>query len=203
MISYGLLGAICVMLIMALVKYLNDRKANKEMAETASAEASGQADEEQTGDSEPQTPDAPKESNKELILRVLRSLQCDPKIESENDGQCNIEFEYQAERFNISLSESSLFFTLYDAFWYSFENKDIDQLSNVKKIINEINWNTHVNICYNMTDDNMVNVHTVVTLLCHEGTVFTFADYMSHILREFFIVHHEFFKRLTVLSVVE
>lgn len=196
----GAIGAICVIMVYYLVSYLKKRKAEKEMEEASSSDTATEG--EGNADNAEQQSSADSEvSNKEFILGVLRSLQCNPEVEEEDGDHCNIVFEYQAERFNISLSESSKFFTLYDAYWYSFENKDIEQLSHAKKVINELNWNSQVNICYNMTDDNMVNIHTVLTMLCHEGSEFTYVDYMRHILRECFIVHHEFFKRLALASV--
>lgn len=202
MISNGMSGiicAICVALVYYIINYLKERKSEKEMEEASSADSTT-AEGEGNSEQQPSATMTSELSNKEFILSALRSLQCSPVVEEEKDGHCSIAFEYQAERFTFTVSESSKFCTLYDAFWYSFENKDIDQLSHAKRVINELNWNSQLNLCYNITDDNMVNIHTVLTMLCHEGTEFTFTDYLRHILRECFILHHEFFRRLTLAS---
>lgn len=109
---------------------------------------------------------------------------------------CSIAFEYQAEKFSIYIEEDSRFITLYDVYWYSFDANDIEQLSAVKKAVNEINWQSQVNVCYNKTaETNQFNVHTRTSFICIPNGDFT--DYLRHILRECFVVHHHFYKLLS------
>ena len=130
----------------------------------------------------------------EIIVAALRELQCN--ISSADQDKYHLSFEYQSEHFTINWSEDSRFVHLYDTFWYSFDKTDIDQLAKVKRIINDINWNSEVTLSYSLLEsDDTFNVHVTHSMLCVDTMDFT--AYLQHILRECFIAHNQFYKRLS------
>lgn len=138
-------------------------------------------------------------SCKDIVLDSLRQLQCEPQVEDLGEGKYTINFEYQAENFSINIESTCRFVTLYDVFWYSFEENDLEQLSNVKHIVNNLNWLSSLNVCYSQSDENnMINLHTTYSMLCFEEGNFT--AYLRHILRECFVVHNNFFKQIAGAS---
>lgn len=139
---------------------------------------------------------------KDIVLDSLRQLQCEPQVEGRGEGRHTIYFEYQAEHFSINVDSTSRFATLYDAFWYSFDANDLEQLSNMKNVINNINWSSSLNVCYNKTDENNIfNLHTTYTMLCLEEGDFT--AYLRHILRECFVIHNNFYKQIVEATAME
>ncbi len=169
---------------------------NRKKTENAEAPVN---DVEDTATDMASAPEKPSHSNKDIVLDALRKLQCEPDVEEEENGVYSITFEFQAERFSIRVDNSNRFVSLCDAFWYSFESSDLDQFSNVKRIINNINWQSQVNVCYTLSEENnSVNVHTISTVLCCEEGDFT--AYLRHLLRECFVVHYEFYRQLAAIT---
>lgn len=133
----------------------------------------------------------PQELSTEEIVNVsLRELQC---VTLANDNKKDIEFEYQSEFFIIQC-DSTRYVHLFDVSWYSFPAIDIDQFAKVKRIINEVNWNAEVTLSYSRKKDT-IQIHSTHSLLCVDTMDFT--NYLRHILRECFIVHSQFFNRLS------
>lgn len=183
----GLMGGLAVLLVL----YFNRKKAEKaEESETTVEEAAA---------SEASAPAQPSRTTYDILLDALGKLQCEPEVEEEENGVYSIMFDFQAERFNIRVDKNSRFISLCDAFWYSFENSDLDQFSDVKKVINDINWQSQVNVCYTKSEENnSVNVHTISTVLCCEEGDFT--AYLRHLLMECFVVHNEFYRQLAAAN---
>lgn len=185
----GLIGGILVVLAWHLWQNYRSKQAEEEINELTATDAA-KSDTKEI------------KTCKDIVLDSLRQLQCEPQVEDRGEGRHTIYFDYQAEHFSINVSSTSRFATIYDAFWYSFEENDLEQLSNVKNIINNINWSSSLNVCYNKTEENkMFNIHTTYTMLCLEEGDFT--DYLRHILRECFVIHNNFFKQIVEASVMK
>lgn len=189
----GLLGGVMAIIAWQLYKYFKEKREEQTVEEQV---------EENTSTPETAPTSERKPSNKEIVLDVLRKMQCEPVIDEEKDNSCTINFEYQAERFSITVDESSSFVTLYDPYWYSFDANDLKQVGAVKKIVNDINWQSQVNVCYNKTDENnMYNVHIQTSIICNPDIDFT--GYLRHLLRECFVVHNHFYKLLAEANLPE
>lgn len=182
----GLIGGILAVLMWHLWQNYRSRTAEKEVAEQAETKAA-------------ETENSARKSCKDVVLDSLRQLQCEPEVIDRGEGRYSIEFNYQAEGFSINIDPTSRFVVLYDPFWYSFDENDLQQLSNAKNIINSINWESSLNVCYTKTDENnMFNLHTTYSMLCFEEGDFT--AYLRHILNECFVVHNNFFKQMVEAS---
>lgn len=133
-------------------------------------------------------------SQKDVVLEALRALQCEPKIANdEKDPEVfHVTYEYQSEMFQMRVDNRSPYVTLYDITWYSFDAEDIDMLGYAKRVINDINWQSTVNVCYTMSDDGAhYNLHTACHIYCGEGV--DFKEYLRHLMRECFVVHNTFY----------
>ncbi len=138
-----------------------------------------------------------RKSKREIIVGSLRKLQCNPEVieDKEEEGRFDVSFIFQAEHFVIKASENSAFFTICDANWYSFDEKDIYQLGAVKRIVNNLNYQTGVNVCYSQDSEERAYIlYTLASMVCVEGE--TFDSLLGQKLQEYFIVHHLFFKAL-------
>lgn len=98
---------------------------------------------------------------RELCKAILHDLNCKTE-EDEEEGSDRLAFKFQGETFCIIVSDDCLLATIYDFSWGSVELDDIDEVSRVRKIINEINfqYGGHT-LFYTMdTDNNRMVVHT-------------------------------------------
>ena len=101
-------------------KYLNKKK-QKEMKPL-----------ETTNVPQPQLP-----MTKELVVRVLRNIGCDPRIDEVNDNE--IDFLYQGGHFIINASDDCLYVILYFTWWFECPLDDLDTFSAIQKVVNQIN----------------------------------------------------------------
>lgn len=125
---------------------------------------------------------------RELCKAILHNLNC--KIEEdEEEGSDRLAFKFQGETFCIIVSDDCLLATIYDFSWGSVELDDIDEVSRVRKIINEINfqYGGHT-LFYTMdTDNNRMVVHTKRQILL-TPEIPNLDNYMTAMLSGFFEV---------------
>lgn len=125
---------------------------------------------------------------RELCKAILHNLNC--KIEEdEEEGSDRLAFKFQGETFCIIVLDDCLLATIYDFSWGSVELDDIDEVSRVRKIINEINfqYGGHT-LFYTMdTDNNRMVVHTKRQILL-TPEIPNLDNYMTAMLSGFFEV---------------
>lgn len=125
---------------------------------------------------------------RELCKAILHNLNCKTE-EDEEEGSDRLAFKFQGETFCIIVSDDCLLATIYDFSWGSVELDDIDEVSRVRKIINEINfqYGGHT-LFYTMdTDNNRMVVHTKRQILL-TSEIPNLDNYMSAMLTGFFDV---------------
>lgn len=125
---------------------------------------------------------------RELCKAILHDLNCKTE-EDEEEGSDRLAFKFQGETFCIIVSDDCLFATIYDFSWGSVELDDIDEVSRVRKIINEINfqYGGHT-LFYTMdTDNNRMVVHTKRQILL-TPEIPNLENYMTAMLSGFFEV---------------
>lgn len=181
-------GLVTVGGVLAYLIYSGRRNENSEDFEPETEPESAPLEEEKSS------------SNIQFVVDTLRNMQCTPEIQEESEGVFTVGFEYQSEHFDLRVSHTSKFVALFDAFWYRFDANDIEKLGAVRRIINDINWQAQLNVCYTKSDDgNTFNVHTQTMFVYLEGDIF--ADYLNHLLRECFVVHNHFYRMLAQSSI--
>ena len=125
---------------------------------------------------------------RELCKAILHNLNCKTE-EDEEEGSDRLAFKFQGETFCIIVSDDCLLATIYDFSWGSVELDDIDEVSRVRKIINEINfqYGGHT-LFYTMdTDNNRMVVHTKRQILL-TPEIPNLDNYMTAMLSGFFEV---------------
>ncbi len=125
---------------------------------------------------------------RELCKAILHNLNCKTE-EDEEEGSDRLAFKFQGETFCIIVSDDCLLATIYDFSWGSVELDDIDEVSRVRKIINEINfqYGGHT-LFYTMdTDNNRMVVHTKRQILL-TPEIPNLENYMTAMLSGFFEV---------------
>lgn len=125
---------------------------------------------------------------RELCKAILHNLNCKTE-EEEEEGSDRLAFKFQGETFCIIVSDDCLLATIYDFSWGSVELDDIDEVSRVRKIINEINfqYGGHT-LFYTMdTDNNRMVVHTKRQILL-TPEIPNLDNYMTAMLSGFFEV---------------
>lgn len=96
---------------------------------------------------------------RELCKAVLRELNCNV-VEDENDSS-HMQFTFQGEEFSLIVSDDCLLVTVYDVAWGNVSLDDIDDVSRLRKTINNINLNYGVTAVYTIdSDNNKMMVHT-------------------------------------------
>lgn len=109
---------------------------------------------------------------KDIVLDTLKELNCKPDVEPCNDHCDSIAFNFQTEPFDIRVIPTNGFVLLLGPVWYSFDATDVDKLSVVKSIVNELNWDSRVNVVY-WIEDGRCEVGFRVFMTCVEGIDFT------------------------------
>lgn len=125
---------------------------------------------------------------RELCKAILHDLNCKTE-EDDEEGSDRLAFKFQGETFCIIVSDDCLLATIYDFSWGSVELDDIDEVSRVRKIINEINfqYGGHT-LFYTMdTDNNRMVVHTKRQILL-TPEIPNLDNYMTAMLSGFFEV---------------
>ena len=127
---------------------------------------------------------------KELIMRTLRAIGCNPSVKEEDEDQ--IEFEYQGGRFSIIAFDTSAFAYLFFVWWYNSPLDNIDALSAIQKAVNKANCRyIGCNVMYTFKqDENLVGVHSRSQLL-FTPEVPHLDDYLVSKLQEMFRVRHD------------
>lgn len=134
-------------------------------------------------------------SSLQIILDTLQSLNCQYKKVDEEDGGKVIYFRYQAENFHIHVDDEHLFCRLVDPLWHTFEADDFNELSLVKKTINNVNWLTPLSLVYTKSEDGQqYNIHTCYNMLVDD--CIPYPDFFINILNDFFATKHAFYRML-------
>lgn len=90
-------------------------------------------------------------ATKDLLVAVLQKLNC--KVEFDEENADKMFFTYQGENFCAVASNDCLMATLYDFSWGGVELDDLDEVSMLRKAINEVNMYSPVTLVYSIDKD--------------------------------------------------
>jgi len=127
---------------------------------------------------------------KELVMRTLRAIGCDPSVNEEDENR--IDFVYQGGSFFMIASDSSMFTYLFFVWWYDFPLDNIDEFSAIQKAVNHANCsNISCNVMYTIDQEtNLVGVHSRSQLL-FSPDIRDLENYLVAKLQEMFSVRHD------------
>lgn len=98
-------------------------------------------------------------STRDLCADVLRKLNCDVLFDDENEY--NMHFSYQGENFSVETWEDGLMITIWDTWWGTVDLDNLDDVSRVRKAINNINVRQGFTLMYSIDEKSQkFAVHT-------------------------------------------
>lgn len=94
-------------------------------------------------------------STRQLALKTIENIGSVPQYTEEG----RIRFEYQGVIFLMEATNGCLFVNLIWPWCHSFSKFDIDELSRVRQVINEVNIRSTPSVIYTFSDSDEVAVH--------------------------------------------
>ena len=94
-------------------------------------------------------------STRQLALKTIENIGSTPQYTEEG----RIQFEYQGILFLMEAANDCMFVNLIWPWCHSFSKFDIDELSRVRQVINDINMRGTASVFYSITDSDDVAVH--------------------------------------------
>ena len=129
-------------------------------------------------------------STRDLCAEVLRKLNCDVQFDEENEY--NMYFTYQGENFSVDTWENGLMITIWDTWWGTVDLDDLDDVSRVRKAINNINVRQNLTFMYSIDEKGQkFAVHTKRQCLLIPQ-IPQIENYMAAMLTDFFDVQRSF-----------
>lgn len=129
-------------------------------------------------------------STRDLCAEVLRKLNCDVQFDEENEY--NMYFTYQGENFSVDTWENGLMITIWDIWWGTVDLDDLDDVSRVRKAINNINVRQNLTLMYSIDEKGQkFAVHTKRQCLLIPQ-IPQIENYMAAMLTDFFDVQRSF-----------
>ena len=126
-----------------------------------------------------------KKGTRDLFLKTLTAIGCQYEIDEDNE----INFAYQGEYFVVRASNDNEYIQFYDLRWLHVELYDIDEITRLKKAINESNIKNSVVTVYTINEsDNTVDVHCK-SVIYFDSVIPNVIDYLRLELAEYFNVH--------------
>ena len=124
---------------------------------------------------------------RDLFLETLTKIGCQYEVEEGEDG--NIHFGYQGEYFTVRANNECAYVQIWDLHWGHVELYDVDELSRLRKAINESNLRNSVIAVYTVdeTGGNM-NVHCK-SIILFIPEIPNLENYLRMELNEYFLVH--------------
>ena len=125
---------------------------------------------------------------KDLFLATLTKIGCQYELAEKEDDN-SIYFAYQGENFVVDASNENNYIRIWDTHWGHVELYNVDELSRLKKAINNSNLNTGVTTVYTIDEvGHNVDVHCKSVVLFIEQ-IPDIENYLRVELNEFFRAH--------------
>ena len=125
---------------------------------------------------------------KDLFLATLTKIGSQYELAEEEDDN-SIYFAYQGENFVVDASNENNYIRIWDTHWGHVELYNVDELSRLKKAINNSNLNTGVTTVYTIDEvGHNVDVHCKSVVLFIEQ-IPNIENYLRVELNEFFRAH--------------
>lgn len=139
-----------------------------------------------------------------LVYEVLRKIGCEPAEEKQIGDEYYVYFNYQGETFLIIAKRDTKWINVYDLWWYSLSSyNDIEELSILRKLINEENKNGSYIVFYTINDENeQIGVHIKKNVL-FIPQIPDIDQYLISVLQYFFETKRNIFIELEKHKVVK
>lgn len=129
-------------------------------------------------------------STRDLCVEILRKLNC--KVQFDEENEYTMYFTYQGENFSVDTWENGLMITIWDTWWGTVDLDDLDDVSRVRKAINNINVRQNLTLMYSVDEKGQkFAVHTKRQCLLIPQ-IPQIENYMAAMLTGFFDVQRSF-----------
>ena len=135
-------------------------------------------------------------SSRELLAFALKKLgcNCDP---SEGEGEFHTTF--QGEHFRIFCSDDYRFIDIQDLAWYDAPLHDINNMSLMRRAINDCNVSAQATIVYSIYDDeDQIVLHSLKEAYW-SAEIDQVDAYLGSLFNRLLQSHHRFFNRMETL----
>ena len=182
--------AIKIALILLIVYVVGLYKKNREEKENLPSGNPSNDDEDTAGN----VSNAEREPM-QILISSLRELNADYKVDRLKDGDEVIYFTFQAENFSLQVSPDCYFCHMIDPVWHSFDVSDFNELAIVKRVINDMNWVSPLNVVYTKSsDEKLYEINTTYNLFVDDSI--PYPSYLYKVINDFFITKNTFFRML-------
>ena len=131
--------------------------------------------------------DKKENETRQLFLDTLQKIGCPYTYDEEDDAAF---FFFQGERFDAWFQDNNNYVAIWDYNWMECELYDIDNISRIKKAINEANMDCGVTTVYTIDEaGSHFDVHST-SLIAFIPQIPDIEGYLRTELREFFHTHH-------------
>ena len=138
---------------------------------------------------------------KELFLDTLKKLGCPYEVDEEDEERFH--FNYKGEHFLVDVNNKTPYVFVWDTFWYSVELEDLDQVSRLRKVINDANMQYGTITVYTMDEENdKMYVHCKSTFL-FVSEISYLERYLKTELNTYFMIHQFVYTELAKLQAKE
>lgn len=129
-------------------------------------------------------------STRDLCVEILRKLNC--KVQFDEENEYTMYFTYQGENFRIDTWKECLMIGIWDVGWGTVDLDDLDDVSRVRKAINNINVRQNLTLMYSVDEKGQkFAVHTKRQCLLIPQ-IPQIENYMAAMLTDFFDVQRSF-----------
>ena len=132
----------------------------------------------------------------ELLKHALKLLNCKC---SEGGTEGEFHTMYQGEHFRIFATNEHRFMDIQDIAWYDAPLHDINNLSLMRRAINDCNMSGQSTIVYSINEkDELITLHTVIEAYWSAEIPYV-DEYLASLLNRLLQSHQRFFARMEVL----
>ena len=128
---------------------------------------------------------------RDCVIKSLRELGCQPKVENDN----SIIVRYQGEIFKIECGKYYIF--IYDPFWIGI-NADHPDVPLIKEAINQINYNFGPRVVYSSVEGGKIGITSLREFVVYPGWKET-TPMLKEMLDSFFPIHKGLVEGVSIL----
>ncbi len=194
MVSNLLFAVITCFLLVKITKWWDNRKDGKDlMAVSEQTQIKNTVEKETNMEKNIRTRD--------LFLEVLTKIGCQYQLGEGDDTR--IFFAFQGENMFADASNESLYVVVWDTYWEHVELYDIDEVSRMRKAINNSNLNSSVTTVYTIDKEGSnMDVHSR-SMFAFVPQMPSIEDYLKAELGKFFRAHQLVGNELQKLRIEE
>ena len=187
-------GIIIVGLVIVAVLSILVYGTNKEQEGTCEADAQLKRDVYKEASDEMNSNPYANEKTRSLVIDTLQEIGSTIRGIDEETGR--IHYEYQGHSFLLDSADDCLFINVWDPCWYDIPLDDIDQLSLMRRVINQANQNESCSLFYTGdTEDGVARIHSKKNVV-FVSSLFGLDKYLQSVFVDFFHVERRFITEL-------